>query len=190
MSLSKVNESQSAKRRPAIKAGRPAPVAGRIRDLSGGKKQAGIHALRLLAASPKTRRELERKLSDKGYEEAVIRNTLDELERQGLLSDRNFAVDLVSRFIHARPSGARRIRFELKRRGVPAKLQEEVLAQFQADDERGRARELAAERWRRFSHLPVEKRIKRVYDFLIRRGFDFQTARDLIEELEATGITE
>lgn len=149
------------------------------------KRQAGITALRLLAATPKTRREIARKLSDKGYDGAVVRQTLDELEKQGLLSDRSFAQNLVSRFIYTKPSGARRIRFELKRHGVSEKIREEVFAQFQVDEEKGRARELAGDRWRRFSRLPAEKRRKSVYDFLIRRGFDFQIARDLIEELEA-----
>lgn len=150
------------------------------------KKQAWISSLRLLAASPKTRRELAGKLADKGYAELVIKETLDRLEKQGVLSDKAYAENLLNRFAEIQPSGKRKIAFEMKRRGVPAKIQEEVLNRVGAGEELARAKELAIGRWERFGNLDREKRKKRVYDFLIRRGFDYQLSRDLVEAF-ATG---
>lgn len=146
------------------------------------KKQAWISSLRLLAASPKTRGELAKKLTEKGYPEEIVRQTLDQLESQGLLSDRAYAVNLLSRFVHAQPSGRRRIAFEMKKRGVPAKIREDVLSQVTPEQEADRAREIGLARWERFKNLDEPKRKKRVYDFLIRRGFDFQLVRDVVEE--------
>ena len=148
------------------------------------EKQAWIVSLRLLAATPKSVKELRDKLATKGFPAGVVDKTIETLEARGILSDRAFAQNIVARFTQGRPSGNRKISFELKRKGVPSKVREEVLETLNSEEERERAREIAGGKWERFSKLDPEKRKRRVYDFLLRRGFDFQLVRDLIEELE------
>jgi regulatory protein len=147
-------------------------------------KQARATCLRLLAATPKTRRELEKKLSEKGYPRPLIGSTLDELETQGLLSDAAYAKNLVSRLTHGKPSGRRKISFELKRRGVPVKIQEEVLSEITSDNELEKAKELALYKWEQGKRLDPMKRKKKVYDFLMRRGFDYQLVREVMQEMK------
>lgn len=144
-------------------------------------KQAWVTSLRLLTATPKTRKALEKKLLEKGYAQPIIQETLNHLEEQGLLSDQVYAKNLLSRLTHDKPSGRRKISFEMKRRGVPGKIQEELLAAISPEEENAKARELAESKWAQGLRLDPEKRKKKVYDFLIRRGFDFQIARDIIE---------
>ncbi len=150
----------------------------------GQRKQAMITTLRLLAATPKSRFELTRRLREKGYAESVILQTLDELEKKGFLSDRAFAENLKSRFTLGKPSGSKKIAFELKRHGVPPQIREEVMSGLEPEEEMARAREIGMLRWNQHARLAPEKRKKRVYDFLLRRGFDYSIARDLIEEFE------
>jgi regulatory protein len=151
---------------------------------SSQKKQAQIAALRLLAATPKSRQSLEKKLLEKGYAPAIVRQTLDGLEAQGLLSDRNLAENIAGRFMHSQPSGARRISFEMKRRGIPAPIRNEIIENLNPAEEISRAREAVGGRWQRLAKLDPEKRRKRICDFLIRRGFDFNIAKDVLQELE------
>lgn len=127
---------------------------------------------------------METRLQEKGFPGHVIRDTLQDLKKQGLLNDTAYAKNLVSRLTYERPSGRYKIDFELKRHKIPAPIREEVLAPLSPASETAKARELARERWERFKKLPLEKRKKRVYDYLIRRGFEFQIARDLIEEIQ------
>jgi len=127
---------------------------------------------------------LARRLAEKGYEEKVICDTLDGLEKQGLLSDKKFAQDLVSQLTAGRPSGLKKISFELKRRGISSKIREEVLSSITPEDEAACARQIGLARWERLERFEPEKRKKRVYDFLVRRGFDYQLVRDLIEKFE------
>ncbi|MCM8775318.1 MAG: recombination regulator RecX, partial [Candidatus Omnitrophica bacterium] len=148
------------------------------------KKEAWIISLRLLAISTKSQREITKKLIDKGYPVSVVRAVTEKLKGEGLLNDRAYAQHLVNKYTSSKPSGCRRIAFELKRRGIPKKIREEFLASMDSESEVHRARALAQLKWRRFSKISPEKRKKRVYDFLVRRGFDFQIARDLIEEFE------
>jgi regulatory protein len=148
------------------------------------QQQAWVTSLRLLAATPKTRKELAKKLLDKGYPESVVEGTLEKLETQGLLSDLAYAKNLAVKLTQGKPSGRRKISFEMKRHGVPAKIQEEVLSGITADDETERAFEIAAPKWRTFQRLPEEKRKKRLFDFLMRRGFDYQIVREVMNRLK------
>ncbi len=147
------------------------------------KKQAVVVALRVLAASPKSRAEISQKLKDKGFPLPVIDEVLSDLEKQGFLSDQAFAQNLIAKYTHGKPSGSRKIKFELKRRGVSGKISEEAIAGLDPEEEKARARELAQARWEKFSKLDPDKRKKRVFDFLMRRGFDYQLVRELIEEM-------
>ena len=150
------------------------------------EKQAWIVSLRLLAATPKSAKELHDKLAAKGFPAALIQKTIETLQTKGLLSDRALAQNIVTRFTQSSPSGSRKISFELKRKGVGSKLREEILEGLNPEDETARAREIAQVKWERFAGLDANKRKRRIYDFLIRRGFDFQTVRDVVEELERT----
>ncbi len=154
------------------------------------RKQAWMISLRLLAATPKSRKELTRKLTEKGFDPGIVEETLDGLEQKGLLSDRAYAQNLISRFVNEKPSGKRKISFELKRRGVPGKIQQELLDGISVEQETENARDLARLKWERFKSLEPEKRKKRVYDFLLRRGFDFNLVRDVMQEITADADTE
>jgi regulatory protein len=147
------------------------------------KKQAWIVSLRLLEATPKSRRDLSQKLKDKGFSQDLIEETLNELEARGILSDKAFAQNIVTRLTHGNPSGSRKISFELKRKGVPNAIREEILAKIDPEREAERAKDLAKTRWERLANQPFDKRKKKVFDFLLRRGFDYQLVRDTMEAL-------
>lgn len=147
------------------------------------KKQARVTALRLLAATAKTRKELAAKLEERGFSTNIVCVVLDRLEEDGLLSDRVYAKDLFNRYRFSKPSGQRRIAFELKRHGVPEKIREEILEQIDEASELDAARDVARGRWARTEGLETVKRKKKIYDFLIRRGFDFQVAKNVMDEM-------
>lgn len=149
-----------------------------------------ITAMRFLAASPKSRKTLQGKLLEKGYPETIIQETLEELEKQHLLNDRQFANQVVSKFRFGTVSGRRKIAFELKKRGIPAVLGEEALTVYDREAEEAAAFEVAENKWGQGKKLPFLKRRKKVYDFLIRRGFDFQIAKDVVDRLAAADRSE
>lgn len=84
------------------------------------------YALNLLARREHSQLELRRKLLLRGGAPDVITRVLEELERQGLQSDRRFAASYV-RMRMARGYGRRRLSLELRERGVDDELIEEVL---------------------------------------------------------------
>lgn len=146
-------------------------------------KQALITSLRLLAASPKSGQEILSKLRAKGYPDRAIQNALQELAGQGVLDDRAYAKNLVGRLVHGKGSGRRQIDFELKRHGVPETLRKELLGTFTQSGEKERATELARLKWPQFENLDPRKARKKLFDHLIRKGYDFQTAHDVLNEI-------
>ncbi|MFA5168173.1 MAG: regulatory protein RecX [Candidatus Omnitrophota bacterium] len=146
-------------------------------------KQALITCLRLLAASPKSGHELKRKLAAKGYSVEIIDQALNDLRTQGVLDDTAYAKDLMARFTLGRPVGRHKIAFELKRHGISKKISDEMLEKLSIKDETERALEQARLKWTGWSQLDPRKRKKRLYDFLIRKGYDFQIAQDILQKL-------
>lgn len=151
--------------------------------MSEQEKQALVTALRLLTATPKSRKGLQDKLKQKGYPPEVLDVTLDRLEKQGLLNDRALAQSLCQSYVNYKFSGRKRIAFELGKKGIRQNLIHEVLESYSPEEEKDKALELAKQKWDRWTRLDKMKRRKKVYDFLLRRGFDFNIARETIDKL-------
>jgi regulatory protein len=151
-------------------------------------QQAVITVLRLLAASPKSGQDLRKKLAGKGFSEGIIDRALNELGEQGVLDDARYARDLMARLTLGKAAGRHKIAFELKRHGIPQKIRNELLGTLSNEDEIERALEQSRLKWTGWSKLDPQKRKKRLYDFLIRKGYDFQIAQDILQKLtrEAT----
>lgn len=159
--------------------GSPPPVS-----MNEQEKQALVTSLRLLAATPKSRKVLQKKLDQKGYAEEVVRKTLTQLENQGLLNDRSLAQSLFQTLSSYRGEGRKRIAFEMQKRGIGNDLIQEFLKKYSFDDEHSKALELARDRQERWKRIDRTKRRKKIYDFLCRRGFDFALSREVMSEIE------
>ena len=146
-------------------------------------KQAFITCLRLLAASPKSGQELKKKLAAKGYAVESIDRALSDLRDQGILDDTVYARDLMARLTLGKGAGSHKVAFELKRHGVSRKISEELLGTLSNEDETKRAFEQARLKWASWTKLDPQKRKKRLYDFLVRKGYDFQIAQNILQKL-------
>ena len=128
-------------------------------------------AARLLAHRARSRAELARRLAQKGFEEAVVAETLTHLEHLGLIDDAAFAAERV-RGLLRRGAGPRLVRARLKEAGVPDALVEAALVA--ALDEAGGEEAVARETLkRRGSGGPprTEREARRAAAYLVRRGF-------------------
>ncbi len=146
-------------------------------------------ALDLLSRRSHFERELERKLTQRGYDEAEVADTLEHLREQGLIDDRRTAVEFVRSRLARAPEGRRRLRAELARRGVASEIITEVLEQETDDDDRDLAR-LAAERWQRTRSRPgrsVDLEKAALARHLAGRGFSQRAVYAMLDEMLRTG---
>lgn len=144
-------------------------------------------AVTLLAVRDYTTVKLREKLAARGFGEAAVETAVVRLEGEGLLSDRRFA----EHFAEAAVAGGRffgpRLRLEMRRRGVPAELADEVLGRLKLEhDEADDLRCVMERRFPGFSLVAASDREKRrVVAFLQRRGFGLGT---IMNVLKAEGI--
>ena len=147
-------------------------------------------AARYLGARPRTRWELDRRLRRTGAEDAVVERTIERLTTLGYVDDRAFARWWAEQRDRHSPRGRRMVEAELRQHGVPREIIEELrggeLAEPALDhhglpsseDERALA---ALDRHLRGRPIPEDRKaVERIGMYLVRRGFDPQTARRAI----------
>ncbi len=124
-------------------------------------------ALALLARKPVSRRELERKLGEwEATEEETLR-ICDRLEELGVLDDRRYAAQVVRHYC-GKGYGARKLRDELYRRGVPRELWDQALEEAEEPES---AVDAFLEKKLKGSRDP--KDLKKASDALARRGYSW-----------------
>lgn len=145
------------------------------------RSQTRARAASMISARPLSRKELCRRLCEKGAEEADAEDAADWLERIGALDDLAYAKMLV-RHYSASCCGRAKLREELYRRGVPRELWDEALAAA-PDPQETIGRFLAA----KTKGQPTDERTRRkLADALLRRGFSWGEVK---ESLAALGET-
>lgn len=156
-------------------------------ERSAGMVRARIVAEQCLARRMRSERELRIFLSKKEFEQDTIDAVVDDLRRARLLDDAVFARAFVRDRLAFRPRGPRVLERELAARGVARDLAARVVAELtEGAASIDTARQLA-ERYlaRQQRHAPV-LRMRRLQDFLVRKGYDIDLVRTLVRELGAT----
>jgi regulatory protein len=128
-----------------------------------------------------SRRETERHLRDRGFEEHEIAEELTRLERDGYVDDIALAQNLVGTLQERKGLGRSAIAAELTRRLLAPAAIEYALDLIDTGDELSRARELAVKRARQLSGLDRDTAVRRLSAFLARRGYGGSTIRAAVD---------
>ncbi|HXF58802.1 MAG TPA: regulatory protein RecX [Candidatus Saccharimonadales bacterium] len=160
-------------------------------ERAGSEEAAKEAALRILARGPRTEREVEIRLRDRGYHGEAVERAIQRLRRVSLLDDRAFVRSFLRTELFKAAQGRRILELKLRRRGVPDALIRE-LDSFLEDDPDLAGRSLVSEEERaavgltqlrrRYSGLAPEVYRRRMQQALARRGFGWDTIRDLLHE--------
>ena len=141
-------------------------------------------ALRRLARRDHSAAELRRALLDRGHDPDEVEAALDRLRRERYVDDAGFA----ERFARARMAhqghGRLRIRQDLRQRGVDRSTAEAGIAgALREVDEKAVLDALARRHWRQHAAAPPERRLPRLWAFLVRRGFAPGLVRERLARL-------
>lgn len=152
------------------------------------KAKAKSNAYILLRSRPRSESELRQRLKLKGYKEDIVALIIEDLRRTGDIDDEKFARFWVESRMHLNPAGDIVLRKELREKGVKDIIIEATLARkAEQYDEYEVAFNMAQDKFERLKRLDGRKAVKRLYDFLIRRGFKYETVRDIVEKLLGKG---
>ncbi|MEM6287891.1 MAG: RecX family transcriptional regulator [Bacteroidota bacterium] len=142
-------------------------------------------ALAGLSHRARTAHEVRKALLDKGFPEAIADDTVADLERLGLIDDEAYARAFVRGRFAGRGYGPARLRQDLMRKGVDRATIDAALDELsEAEDLGAEARGQAQKKWRALaSEADLRKRKKKTMDYLVRRGFGFDAAREAVDDL-------
>ena len=138
---------------------------GRLKE-AAGVSNVKATAADLIGKRAMSRRDLERKLKEKGASEADARYAAERLEAIGAINDAEYAA-LLARHCADLGYGPARVREKLYEKGVPRELWDDALDQL-PDPSAAIDRFLESKLRGR---LPEEKEKKRLTDALLRRGY-------------------
>lgn len=148
------------------------------------KQQIQERAFRLLAGRAHSEKELRLKLSQKGFSRQAISSALDELKEKGFIDDHAFATAFARQRLLKKPVGKFRLSQELKQKGVDEKVVDSVIDEVYGDtSEEELARKLLQKQKQRYAGLTQQEQKRRLNEFLLRRGFSWETIAEIIEPL-------
>ena len=139
-------------------------------------------AVAMLARRPCSRGEIEQKLNSRHYSGQTVEMVLYKLQRENLLNDADFSAQWV-RYRAGQRYGSRRILQELRHKGVSEEDAREALEQLSDEEVLEQAAAAAEKGFRRLK--PGESlwdRRQKVLQSLVRRGYDWDTAKAACEE--------
>jgi regulatory protein len=147
------------------------------------RRAARRSALLRLARRDQSSSELRRALERQGHAPDAVEHTLARLAQAHLLDDQAFAERFARRALE-RGLGSKRIGLALGVRGLPRDLVRIGLERAQNDTPEAAVLDrLAQSYWRRHARLERQRRLRRLWGFLLRRGFASALVADRLRDL-------
>ena len=143
--------------------------------------KATAYAYRLFGIRPRSERELKQRLFGKHYDHETISGVISSLKEKDIIDDVEFARRWIESRRRTNPKGDRLLRKELREKGVSATVIDTVLAE-KKESENSVVRALAGKKAESLKNLPKQKARKKLFDFLARRGFDFDVIGEAVNE--------
>lgn len=157
----------------------------RLREIQLGevKQECLDRALRFIEMRRHGRSELADKLKRHEYGPTVIEAVLDDLTRMGYLDDEQFALEYIASAARRRQMGRRRAAMELAKKGIDRATADRALGQFyESHDDLAAARQLIEKKLPSLKRLDPQTARRRLTGQLLRRGFDYQAIKPLIDQ--------
>jgi regulatory protein len=146
-------------------------------------KKGKTYCLRLLSLRPRSEREIELRLKGKGYSNISRKELLDQLKKEGLVNDREFARQWVDSRLRSSPKGKRFLRKELLEKGVSGKVIDKIFSEKISElDERKIADGLIRKKLAK-SGIKKDLKLKgKLYRYLLQRGIEAEIAEEAVNE--------
>jgi len=155
--------------------------------------QAKNIAINFLSYRPRSRKEIERHLLKKGFDDSIAAHAAEKLQTLGMIDDLAFARMFVRDRLQRKKFGSALLRQHLIQKGIARAIVDMVCTELVTPDQQKQAALEAATKHRQrsrddkrkkmFSPIEAQKQKKRLFDFLIRRGFSIDLARQTVETI-------
>lgn len=138
-------------------------------------------ALRFLGYRQRSEKEIRNRLYKEDFDEDIIENTIDYLNKNKLIDDFQFAESFMKDKINLSNHGPQKIRYDLYQKGIDKSIIDEVLELD--NSEYDRCLEAAEKKIYSYRNDDYQKKYRKLSGFLQRRGFSFSVIKDVLNEV-------
>ena len=156
-------------------------IQARTLDAFGRAKE---YAFLLLKFRVRTEKEIIDRLKKKKFEEEIIGRVVQFLKEKQFLDDEDFARAWIESRIN-KPTGLRRLRDELRQKGVAPEIINGQLDRIKEHySEQDIVAQAASAKLEKVKGVDPQKAKRRVYAYLLRRGFSPDVVIEVINQLK------
>ena len=135
-------------------------------------KKAKNQALKYLSYRDRSKWEITQYLEKKQHSHLVIQQTLEYLESLDYVDDQRFALQWGQFNINKKKLGRNRLYLELLNKGIDRETLKNILSiLYENNPEIQLAKECASKKWGNLKGVEVDKKKRRLFQHLKRRGF-------------------
>lgn len=140
-------------------------------------------ALRIIERTYKTEKEIHDKLVSKGYENHIIKQTVNFLKEYNLLNDGNYTRMYIKD--KAKSLGKNKIKYTLIQKGIDEYVIEEELEKINKDEVKDTVHEMALKKYNTLKKRENDKYklSQKLYRFLMGKGYDYDLIKDIVKSI-------
>lgn len=143
-----------------------------------------LQAIKYLGFRPRTRWELEQYLFQKGYDEQIVRDTVEWCADKSYVNDERYARQWVEERMANRPRGRHLLMREMQQRGIDPHVAEIALHGVAGEDEKEAAIYLLRKKFKPGSFADFKTFLYKAGGYLQRKGFDHTITRQAINSIK------
>lgn len=140
--------------------------------------------VRYLSYRPRSEKEIRDYLKRKKAKQDILEKIVNRLKELKFVNDVSFAKLWIESRQGNKPRGIKTISFELKQKGIPDAIIEELVGEkTSSESEKSLAYQAAQKKLPLYVKLPKREFFGKMSQFLLRRGFDWGVVRIVVDEL-------
>jgi regulatory protein len=158
-----------------------------IKDVARSRERTMNRAVKLLAAKPRSVRELRERLLEKSWtNEEIVDGVLEKLKEYKYLDDAQYAKDLAVSKLRQKPQGKRRLKQTLSQKQLDKEIVDEAMTSaFEKLPEEELIERAIEKRLRLRGKPETREDTKKFYDHLLRQGFGFGLIREKVSAINS-----
>ena len=142
------------------------------------------YGVRLVSRSLYTEKQIEQKMTQRGYEASVIEETLQLLKEYGYINDTYYSEAFIKNAQNVSKYGKRRIKMLMQQKSVASKtIAQSIENHFDADIEFENAMKLAEKKYEQIKNEEIIKVKAKLYRYLAYRGFENDLINRVIKQI-------
>lgn len=158
-----------------------------VKDVDRSRERTMNRAVKLLAAKPRSVRELRERLLEKLWtDEAIVDAVIEKLKDYKYLDDEQFARDLAVSKLRQKPQGKRRLQQAMSQKKLDKEIVDQAISEaFEKLPEEDLIGQAIGKRLRLKGKPETREDTKKFYDHLLRQGFGYDLIREKMSAVAA-----